>query len=227
MIDGLLDKLRITSYEHPKTFQLKPPILTYEAMFNPETFSIENQINYCSEEGPGTTSSPAKFRNIPPPSFSIELLIDGTGASGEKREVLADIELFKATVGYYGKVHRPNFLVVTWGTFIAPCVLKSYSVNYKLFRSNGTPLRATISASFQEFRPKILESLINNKSSPDVTHHHTIMAGDQLFMISQDTYNTPEYHVQLADFNQLDTIRRIQPGQQLIMPPLKESENEL
>ena len=36
----------------------------------------------------------------------------GTGASGEKVDVLAMIALFYATIGFDGKMHRPRFLVV-------------------------------------------------------------------------------------------------------------------
>ncbi len=221
------EKLSILSFISPETMQIGVPILRYEAMFNPESFSIDTQIKYCTEESPGSTSSPAKFRNIEPRTFSLDLLIYGTGASGEKREVLAEIALFQACVGYYGKIHRPSYLVVSWGLFVYHCVLVSYSVNYKLFRQNGTPLRAVISASFKEFRPKLLESLINQKSSPDLTHYHQNAAGDQLFMISQDTYESPQYHVHLAEFNELDTLRSLNIGEQLVMPPLKNSSDDI
>ena len=221
------EKLSILSFLNAETLQIGVPIMRYEAMFNPETFSMDTTFNYCTEESPGSTSSPAKFRNIEPRSFSLELLVDGTGASGEKREVLADIALFEACVGYYGKIHRPSYLVVSWGLFIYHCVLTSYTVNYKLFRPNGTPLRAVITATFKEFKPKLLESLLNLKSSPDLTHYHRNSDGDQLFMISQDTYDTPQYNVQLAEFNELDTIRKLDRGDNLVMPPLKDSTDDL
>lgn len=220
------EKLSILSFISSETLQIGVPVFMYEAMFNPETFSIDTQINYCTEESPGSTSSPAKFRNIQPSTFSLDFLIDGTGASGDKREVLKDITKFKACVGYFGKIHRPSYLVISWGLFVYHCVLTSYSINYKLFRQNGTPLRAVISASFKEFRPKQLEALINLKSSPDLTHYHQIKEGDKLFMISQDTYESPQYNVQLAEFNDLDTIRKIKRGNNLVMPPLKNSSND-
>ncbi|KAA3624879.1 MAG: hypothetical protein DWQ02_22450 [Bacteroidetes bacterium] len=218
---GLLEKLRITSFDDPKNWQGGIPLFTFQAMFNPESFSIDTQIEYCTEEAPGSTSSPAKFRNIRPRSFKLDLLIDGTGASGEKVEVEVELQKFKATVGYFGKIHRPMYLVVSWGTFLITCVLESYSVNYKLFRPNGTPLRATISASFKEFRPRILEALINNKSSPDLTHSRQIGASDRLTLMVNEIYDTPKYYMQVAEFNQLNTIRNISVGSNLLFPPLK------
>lgn len=221
MIGGLLEKLAITAFTNPDNWQFGFPVMSFQAMFNPESFSVDTQIEYCTEEAPGSTSSPAKFRKIKPRTFKLDLLIDGTGASGEKKEVEIEVQKFKTTVGYYGKIHRPSYLVVSWGTFLMTCVLESYTVNYKLFRSNGIPLRAVISASFKEFKPKSLASLLNNKMSPDLTHSRVVREGDKLDLLSNEIYESPKYNIQLAEFNQLDSIRGISAGSDLFLPPLK------
>jgi hypothetical protein len=44
-------------------------------------------------------------------------------------------------------------LLLLWGTFLFPCEIESFSVNYTLFSQLGNPLRATISAAFNEVIP--------------------------------------------------------------------------
>lgn len=225
MFDQSLKKLTIASFAD--SFSLQSPKLpgsAFEAMFNPESFTINTQINYCTENAHGSTSSPAKFRNIEPRTFSVDLTLDGTGANGESIiPVPARIKLFELTVGYFGAVHRPNFLIVAWGSFIITCVLESYSINYKLFNNAGIPLRAVISASFKEHRPKLLEKLINNDLSADLTHQHEVLQGDRLPDLVENIYEDSKYYVQVAGTNQLNNLKKLKAGSQLLLPPLQTS----
>ncbi|NIQ03220.1 MAG: hypothetical protein GWM98_24870, partial [Nitrospinaceae bacterium] len=111
-----------------------------------------------------------KFDSIKSREFSLDLLFDGTGASGTPLDVQKTIEDFEKTVGYSGKAHRTKFLKVQWGNFIATCVMESHSINYKLFRPDGTPLRVVISATFKEHKPKPEQEKEKNASSPDRMH---------------------------------------------------------
>ena len=199
------------------------PYSIYIAMFNPEKFSVSNQIEYAYDYAIGSTGSQQRFDRISPRSFSFEFLIDGTGASGEKRDVTADLKLFKYTVGYIGDTHRPTFLVINWGTFIARCILKSLTVNYNLFNALGMPLRATINASFEEYITPELEQLQNFLSSPDVTHTRTITANDRLDLMSYNIYKDPKYYMELARVNKLNNFRNLKTGDTLAFPPVEKS----
>ncbi|HFA49696.1 MAG TPA: hypothetical protein ENJ95_11860 [Bacteroidetes bacterium] len=223
MADGFHAKLTIIPFEDSETIQIPIPSgPPFVAQFNPESLSLSTEFEYGPEEpAQGDDGDEAKFKNVKQGNFSIDLFLDGTGASGEKREVLAQIEWFKATVGFYGKIHRPRFLLVTWGTFVATCVLESYSINYKLFRPDGTPLRATLSATFREHKPKAVKELLKNLSSPDITHAHQVKEGDHLSLLAYRVYKEPAYYFQIAQANELNTIRKIKTGSTLYLPPVK------
>ena len=223
MADGFHAKLTIIPFEDSETIQVPIPSgPPFVAQFNPESLSLNTEFEYGPEEpAQGDDGDEAKFKNVKQGNFSIDLFLDGTGASGEKREVLAQIEWFKATVGFYGKIHRPRFLLLTWGTFIATCVLENYSINYKLFRPDGTPLRATLSATFREHKPKPVKELLKNLSSPDITHAHQVKEGDHLSLLAYRTYKDPAYYYQVAQANELNTIRKIDTGSALYLPPVK------
>jgi len=223
MPDGLLAKLTIIPFAEPDTVQSGlpsgPPFI---AQYNPEAFTVKNEFNYETEKGHADDGGEAKFLGVKERDLAFELLLDGTGADGlPKREVLLQIELFKQTVGFSGDIHRPPFLVLNWGTFIATCVLTSFSVNYKLFRPNGTPLRATISASFKEHKPKSLKELIKNLASPDIVHGHLVTQDEHLSLICHRVYKDPKYYFHVAETNGLDNLRQVETGTTLYLHPLK------
>jgi hypothetical protein len=222
MEDGLLAKLTIIPFEDSENIQMGPPAgPPFVVQFNPETFAIANEIDYEPvQPPPGDDGSEAKFKNIKPRTFDFEFLLDGTGANGEKREVLAQIELFKLTVSFYGKIHRPRFLVLLWGSFIATCVLESFTITYKLFRPDGTPLRAVLSATFREHKPKALSALLANKSSPDVSHSHLVKGGEHIALITHSLYKDPRYYFHVAEINNLNNLRQMESGKTLYLPPL-------
>ena len=132
----------------------------YVAMFNPEQYPLNEQYVYSERRLPGVKEPQPYFNHIKAEEFSFDFVIDGTGASGEKRDVTKDIDKFRRTVGFNGIIHRPNLLVVVWGKFIRTCILSKIDIKYNLFKQDGTPLRATISATFKEHVP-MLEMLLN------------------------------------------------------------------
>ena len=135
--------------------------------------------------------------------------------------VVAQIELFKAVTGFSGNVHRPRYLMLVWGKLIVTCVLESFSIAYKLFTPEGLPLRATISATFKEHKDNAQAELEKNLASPDISHAHVVIDGEQLPTVVNGIYKSPRHYLAIAEANGLDTLRRITAGQTLFLPPLR------
>ena len=222
-MSGFLDKIKIIGFKEATESSLGVPFSVYIGMFNPEKYSVTTEVVYNHDRRHGGTASECTFNRIEPRTFSFEFLVDGTGASGEKREVLADIILFRATCGFIGITHRPTYLIIQWGTFLARCVLTSLTIDYTLFRPDGTPLRATLKASFTEYTTPALEQLQNFLSSPDVTHVRTITATDRLDLVSYNIYKDSKYYMELARVNSLNNFRKLKIGDKLVFPPLAKS----
>jgi nucleoid-associated protein YgaU len=222
MADGLLAKLSILPFNDSENVQMGPPSgPPFIAQFNPESFAISNEFEYDSPDAAdGGDGKEAKFKSIKPRTFTFDFLLDGTGAAGLKIDVLAQITLFRQTVGFLGAIHRPRFLVINWGAFIATCVLQSYTITYKLFRPDGTPLRASLSATFREHKSNALNELLKNLSSPDLIHAHLVKEGEHLTLITQRVYNDPRYYIHVAEANSLDTVRALKTGTTVYLPPL-------
>lgn len=223
MVDGLHTKLTIIPFEDAESVQKGPPAgPPFIAQFNPEMFTVNHEFEFAPKDpAHGDDGGEAKFKVIQPRTFSFDFLMDGTGAAGLKIPVIAQIELFKLTIGFSGKIHRPRFLVLVWGTFIATCALESFSINYKLFNPDGTPLRAVLSATFREHKSETQKALEKNLSSPDRLHAHLVLEGEPLWLVVQRTYKDPRYYFHVAEANGLDNLRQIKTGQMVYLPPLK------
>ncbi|MCB9795341.1 MAG: LysM peptidoglycan-binding domain-containing protein [Alphaproteobacteria bacterium] len=198
------------------------PIDVFVVPFNPAELTMSSAVEYDSGGGSGTTNSRQTFKRIKPGDLSLTLTIDGTGASGEKRDVQDEIAHFNDVTGYNGDIHRPNYLKVVWGTLpVKRCVLKSASVVYKLFRSDGVPLRAVITASFSDNSDDKTRVAQARDESPDLTHLHQVRAGEDLPMLCQRYYGDPGYYLKVARANDLLNFRRLKPGTRLRFPPLE------
>lgn len=222
MSNGALTKLMIIPFKDAEVMQVPIPSgPPFVCPFNPESYSITTNYKYATSDQQGKDGEEAKFGGIEPRTFSFDIFLDGTGASGIKTEVAPMIEYFKTIVGFQGDIHRPNFFIVTWGTFMVRCVLQNYTINYKLFNSLGLPKRAVISTSWREFKPITLGSLLQNLMSPDVTHLHTVAEGDHLSLITYKVYKDNKYYLQVAEKNGLNNLRELNAGTTLQLNPLK------
>ncbi|MDX1910228.1 MAG: hypothetical protein SFV22_02020 [Saprospiraceae bacterium] len=198
-----------------------PVGLPYVAMFNPENFNERTDFQYDCEQAYGDSQGTLRFDRVRQSEVQFDFLIDGTGASGDKREVMAEIELFRVTTGFNGDRHMPNFLVLIWGSFIFYGFLKTLDIQYTLFRPNGTPLRAKLRCGFKASTTNILRVLSMGLLSPDLTREHNVKVGDRLDNLSQRYYEHPRHHISLAQANGLSTIRKLKEGDVLFMPPLE------
>lgn len=235
-MDGALLKLTIIPFKESDGMLGPPAGLPYIVQFNPETYTDTTEYKYGpDEQPPGSVGSEAKFVGINPKKFTFELMLDGTGVSpapppagaldaiapSTGLSVIAQIELFKLTVGFRGTDHRPNFLMLVWGRLVVMTVIESYAIAYKLFTPAGLPLRATISVTFREHTPKGLGELMKNLASPDINHAHQVLEGEHLSKIVYDVYKDPAYYVAVAAANNLDTVRALRPGSALYLPPVR------
>ena len=132
-----------------------PPVVL---QFNPDSFSEQYVPCYDNEQPQGASSSDPRYTLTPSPTYNLEFIIDGTGASGDKREVEAEVGFFKALIRANSEIHRPPTLILVYGTFLAKVIMQSLDIQYTMFRPNGTPLRAKVRCVFSEKGKSIVKS---------------------------------------------------------------------
>lgn len=222
--NGGLKKMVIEAYKDPKCSGAAAD--SYPVTFNPATLSWKYGVEYDSRQGPGDSASPQAYTKSRPHQFSFEFVIDGTGAlegdPSKKRDVAKEVKRFLEVTGkYHGDIHRPHYLKISWGPFIWLCVLTLAEVTYTLFKPSGDPLRAKIRATFDGQKEDSFRVAEEGKNSPDLTHVHTVQAGESLSLLCQRYYGEPGRYLQIAAYNRLNNYRRLEPGQRLRFPPVK------
>ncbi|MCX6250201.1 MAG: LysM peptidoglycan-binding domain-containing protein [Bacteroidetes bacterium] len=232
---GELQKMKLVAYEDAKFST--PSNIEYEVLINPETYSLtySNFINDKSAQGSSESVSSTNKRA--PQSITFNFLFDGTGVlkrgsggllSGiavpglpsDKPDVLQDYENFRQVVyAYDSGTHKPRFVQIQWGPLLYNCQLTNMTISFKLFRPDGTPVRAEADCTFQAVIDEEKLSTVENKNSPDLTHVRTVREGDTLPLLCFREYGDSKYYFEVARVNGLTDFKQLTPGMKLVFPP--------
>jgi len=224
-MNGELKKFLIEAYTSA-TYE-GSAVASFSAMINPNAYTLKYEIQFQDAQGAGNSASPQVFDKMKPREFNFEFIIDGTGVTGEKKDVEQEVQKF-IDVAYNldGEIHRPRYLKLSWGSLISKCVLKTADVTYNLFNPDATPLRAKITAAFSENVEDTKRAAEERKSSPDLTHYRTVMQGDNLPIQAYNQYGDHTYYLQVAQENKLKNFRKLTVGSKIIFPPISSKKNE-
>ena len=219
----VLSKLTIHAFEKN---DFKKEVFSFTTPINPETFTRTSHIELDMTRGHGQPGTDPRYKSTAPEELKIEFVLDGTKTMEGyvdkyiSKEVSDQIREFNDCVQYEGKIHRPRFLIVRWGSEVNfHCVLSHMEINYSLFKPNGDPLRAKITATFikYETEARYFRSQIRI-SSPDLTHQRVSREGDRLDLMSYDIYDDSGFFLQVARVNDLTSPRNLKAGIALVFP---------
>ena len=220
----MLEKLTIIGYSDD---QLTQQVGQYVVQINPEKYARQYSTKMSCKPTLNTGGVTNKFVVQEPQDLSLEFYIDASGvvdaANGSATPTVVKDEIGKlmdVVYCYNGDIHSPNYLKVLWGNLCFKCRLDSMDIEYLLFTPSGVPLRAKLNTKFTQYNsPQKLE-LTARKSSPDLTHTRTVVAGDTLPLLCFQIYQESKYYVEVARINSLNDFRNLEPGRQIFFPPL-------
>ncbi|MGY6275628.1 CIS tube protein [Methylomonas sp. MgM2] len=199
----------------------------FEALINPETYTLEYKVKTADGQGQGTSNAQAKFEYTMPEELTFEFLFDNTGIiDGQPNEdgVFDDVDHFRQMLtGYQGSSHEPYHLKLVWGNLIFKGRAVELGITYKLFSPNGQPIRAVAKVKFKGSIEEKKRALEEDKSSPDLTHVRQVKAGDTLPLLCYRIYGDPRHYLQIAKLNALGNFRVLRPGTKLVFPPLAQT----
>ncbi len=200
----------------------------FEALINPESYTLQYKLKFSQgAQGQGTSGAQLKYEYTEPEEITFDFLFDNTGIiDGQSRESVAeDLKKLKdVLIGYKGDSHEPRHLKLVWGeNSIFKGRVTELSINHKLFRSDGTPIRAIATVKFKSSIEEQKRAAKENKSSPDLTHIRKVKSGDTLPLMCYSIYGDPKYYLQVAEINGLSNFRQLKPGTDLFFPPLKKT----
>lgn len=217
-----MDKMKITAYTDG-SYKKQSGSLTVQ--INPQSYQLQKGIEYNKNREQGNSNNSPVFSGYKGEELSFEVVVDSTGVIPGTQEGESAYDRVKALEDllyrYKGKIHRPAFVILAWGSILFKGQLQSLRTDYTLFRPDGSPLRAKVSLRFTGFMTKEEAIKEASQSSPDMSHWITLRAGDSLAALCEEIYGDSTLVDEVARVNDLCGFRQIPPGTDLLFPHLK------
>ncbi|GLZ42717.1 LysM peptidoglycan-binding domain-containing protein [Actinokineospora sp. NBRC 105648] len=192
--------------------------------FNPNRLSMTKSTEWRRKPARmAAESATPEFVGSGPRSLSLEVFLDATATHDKSVEQKIE-QLMTACVptkkSLGAKKPASPWVRFEWGsarTTSFDGVLSSFSVEYSLFDTDGTPLRATCSLGIEE--AAVSPPGQNPTSgSPDSARTHTVVAGDTLAQLAWQEYGDPTAWRVIAEANGIDDPLVLRPGTEVLVP---------
>jgi len=208
-----------------------------DCWFNPKEYTIAKANQWKVDPVTGTALPTAQFSGGQPRKLSLQLMFDATDSDDlDVGDVTA--RLFKAMEvssalgsGSGRNSGRPPMITFNWGSTVTfKAVADNLSVQYTLFDSDGTPLRAQAQLSLIQAERAMDKSSQHGASHPQnpTTRaeiglgSHTVRDGDSLASISYQHYRDPTKWRAIAEANGIDDPLHLRRGSVLSIPRIED-----
>jgi nucleoid-associated protein YgaU len=197
-----------------------------DCWFNPAEYTISTANGWKPEKVVGEGMPKAQFTGGEPQKLKLELLFDDADrADGDVREITNS--LFAAMA--VDKAHasgknsgRPPMMEFGWGsttTFKAVC--DSLSVQFLLFRPNGTPVRAKATISLLQAEATVGKGPQNPTTRGiEGLRTHVVRDGDSIHSVAHSAYGDATLWRRIAEANGIDDPLSVPRGTVLSIPTL-------
>jgi nucleoid-associated protein YgaU len=195
-------------------------------LFNPTEYTIERANTYKATSIPGLGGPLFQFINGEADSLAMELFLDdytdpprnGSGSVRERVEEIARL------LEIDNNLHAPPIVRFVWGRLSFKAIIEKLTRKFTLFQPDGVPARATLNIGFKEYRT-LPELLISPRlQSADKSKRRVIVGDDSLWMLAAREYHDVKRWREIAEFNELDDPRDIEPGDWITLPPLEQDD---
>ena len=198
-------------------------------LFNPSEYSFERTNTYKPTSIPGLGSPLLQFVNGESDRLNVDLFLDDyTDPHGPTSLLLKELNPVSKRLTDISKLleidrdlHAPPPVRFNWGPMEFTAVIEKLGRKVTMFHPDGTPARATLSVSFREYRTLRKQLEEPRRESADKTKRRVVVGGDQLWAIAAREYDDPNEWTRIADANDLDDPREIEPGDWLSLPPME------
>jgi nucleoid-associated protein YgaU len=202
-------------------------------LFNPTEYSFERSNSYKATPVPGLGSPLLQFVNGESDHLSMDLFLDDyTDPNGptsllqkENDPVAQRLKDISKLLEIDRDLHAPPPVRFNWGPMEFTAVIEKLGRKVTMFHPDGTPARVTLSVSFKEYRTLRQQLREPRRESADKSKRRAVVGNDQLWRMAAREYDDANEWVRIAEANDLDDPRDIEPGDWLLLPPV-ENPNE-
>ncbi|GAB4517695.1 MAG: peptidoglycan-binding protein [Anaerolineae bacterium] len=214
-----LEKMKIKNLDTDEEF---------EVLFNPTEYSIEDTSKWQDQER-NRQKPELQYTGGDRKKLSMELFFDTYELGEDVRKHTGQIArlLIPSVDTSNGK--RPPKVELSWGPadpdpasgfFPFVGVLESLKQQFTMFTGEGKPVRARLTVSFKEYSLPEEELQRNPQRSSYPVQTYTVKAGDTLSGIAGKLWKAPAKWRLIADANEIENPRALEPDQVLIIPAI-------
>lgn len=198
-------------------------------LFNPTEYSFDRSNSYKAVALPGLGSPLMQFVNGDADQLSMELFLDDytdpqgptSRARSEQAPVASRLEAISRLLNIDSDLHAPPPVRFAWGPMEFKAIIEKLSRKVTMFRPDGSPARATLNVAFKEYRTLREQMERPRRESADKTKRRVVVGRDSLWALAAREYGDAREWRRIADANDLDDPREIQPGDWLALPPIE------
>lgn len=198
--------------------------------FNPKDYSISKSNTWNTKPQTGREIGVPQFTGGQPRELTLSLLFDASD-SDSMDVVEVTNELF-AMMDVSQKVQssrnsgRPPTVTFGWGTVLSfKAVVTQLHVQFRMFRVDGTPVRATAQITLRQVAPVVAKGGSGGaaRQNPTTTgiagiRSHVVRDGDSLQSIAYAAYGDATTWRTIAEANGIDDPVRLRRGTELSLP---------
>ena len=202
-------------------------------VFNPKEYTISKQNKWQEKGAKGADVAHLEFGGGSPANLKLQLFFDTYEDHPPHSKAGDDVRKFTDELWKMMKIDsqkknprtgkgEPPHCLIRWGNFWSfEAVIESISQKFTFFKSDGTPLRATLDVSFKQIRDEDQYPAQNPTSGGHPNEHFRyVREGETLAGIAYEEYGDATVWRHLAETNQIADPLRVHPGQVLIVTPL-------
>jgi nucleoid-associated protein YgaU len=191
----------------------------WPVMFNPAEYSWQKGNQFSSTPLPGLSNPVLSFVAGDADVLTMDLFFDTYTDKGSS-DVTEETDRIALLLEIDPRLHAPPPVLFRWGTTCFKAVLERLTQRFTMFREDGVPVRATLNVTFKEYKT-LDDQIPPPKQSSDWSKRRIVAESDRLCLIAGIEYEDPSVWRVIADANGIDNPRRLQPGQEIVLPPLK------
>ena len=198
---------------------------TIECMFRPKEYTVTKQNRWEPKEDKGKNIPKLEFRGGSASSLTMELFFDTYEKDQDVRKytnkiwkLMAIDSQLKDRTTLKG---RPPICQFQWGPVKSfKAVITNINQKFTMFKADGTPVRATMTVTFQEVEATGKYPLQNPTTSSEPGYKaRVVKEGESIDWIAHEEYGDPTLWRVIAETNNLENPIKLTPGQILSIAP--------
>lgn len=195
----------------------------FKVQVNPDSYNKTYQYSDDEVAVPGGGEAYRKHFKSGADSWEFSILLDGTGAIADAEQIDVNekiSELKKIVMSNDKRGQNRPYLKIAWGEMdeIFSGTLDSLTIEYKLFKPDGTPIRAIAKLSLKGWEDVKKQVKKKRKPAPETPQVCVPPPGCGITQVSEQQTGSPDNYMSVARANDMDGFREMNEGQSMVIP---------